>query len=98
MNDSDYFGKRARAERAAALAAKDMASFRVHMDLANAYERRTVDAEHVEGFLAARQFHRHASAPAGQDGGLSLAEGQARQQHGERRHHFSRTPMPWLRN
>ena len=40
MSDRDYFRKRAEAERAAAIAAKDRASCRVHMNMAREYDWR----------------------------------------------------------
>jgi hypothetical protein len=40
MNDRDYFRMRAEAERKAAYAATDVASCRVHMDMAREYEFR----------------------------------------------------------
>jgi hypothetical protein len=40
MSDREYFMGRAAAERRAALAAANMPSFRVHMDMAQEYERR----------------------------------------------------------
>jgi uncharacterized protein (DUF2141 family) len=96
MNDKDYFGKRALAERAAALAAKDMASFRIHMDLAIAYEQRA-GQERIEVFRDAAYFGRD-RAQAAERAGLSLAEGQARQQLSRRRQEPVLPPMPWFRN
>lgn len=40
MNDRDYYRMRALAERKAAYAARDVASCRVHMDMAREYEFR----------------------------------------------------------
>ena len=40
MNDREYFKKRAAVARAAAMSAKDVASCRIHMDMAREYEFR----------------------------------------------------------
>lgn len=40
MSDREYFRKRAEAERAAAIMAKDRASCRVHMNMAREYDWR----------------------------------------------------------
>lgn len=40
MGDREYFRKRAEIERAAAIAAKDRASCRVHMNMAREYDWR----------------------------------------------------------
>lgn len=40
MGDREYYRKRAQAERAAAIAARDRASCKAHMDLAREYDWR----------------------------------------------------------
>lgn len=48
MSDRAYFRRRAEAERAAAIAATDMASCRVHMNMAREYDWRANTEPSVE--------------------------------------------------
>lgn len=83
MDDRHYFARRAQVERAAAKAAPDLASARVHRDLALAYEQRAGSA---------------GAAPDGAETAPSLADDQARQFVDRPRPSISSPPIPLFRN
>jgi hypothetical protein len=47
-SDRDYYRKRAKAERDAAVAAKDLSAVRAHVDLAREYEWRAATEPYAE--------------------------------------------------
>jgi hypothetical protein len=91
MDDKQYFAARALAERKAALAAKDVTSFRIHMELATAYERRAAVANSAADDEVART-----SPP--QPVSASLAQEQAWKHASDPRLTKSVRPVPLLRN
>jgi hypothetical protein len=94
----DYFAHRASVERKAAMAAKDMTSFRAHMNLANAYERRMA-SEFVAGRVHPAQVTIDAPLQAAVGDVPSLAQEQAQaQQNWRERRTGPVMPMPLLRN
>ncbi|MBC9033817.1 hypothetical protein IAG41_15585 [Sphingomonas sp. JC676] len=95
MDDGDSWARRAFAARETAMTAKDMANFRIHMDLANAYELRLI----AERRTSLSQIPRETLSEAGESPtrGSSLAQEQAAQQlRSGRRSRIG--PMPLLRN
>ena len=86
MNDEQYFGARARRERAAASMAASAETARIHRVIAEAYEARA----------AASRRATDSSVPMRE--GPSLAEGQARQFSESARPAGAGSPMPLLRN